>query len=258
MRFALPPSRIGLGAGDVVSIGRERYRVDHVEQAEFLQLDAVRVGADVSNPSPGGDDRVRVARFSPAFPPATVFLDLPLLAGDEVPHTPHVAAASRPWRRAAIYSSTDDAGYRLDQVLDRPAVIGVTQTPLSAAGPGLYDRGMPLRIEIIQGALASVSEAQLLAGANAMAIGSGEDDVWEVFQYRDAALVGPRLDELSHRLRSQLGCDALIPSVWPTGSFVVLLDDAVRQVGYPRSQRGLAALSHRPGIKADRRRELSS
>lgn len=36
MRFALPPSRIGLGAGDVVLIGRERYRIDHIEQAEFF------------------------------------------------------------------------------------------------------------------------------------------------------------------------------------------------------------------------------
>ena len=240
MRFALPPSRIGLGAGDVVSIGRERYRMDHVEQAEFLQIDAVRIGADVYEPVDGRDDRVRIEPYAPASPPATLFLDLPLLTGDEVPHAPHVAAAARPWSRAAVHSSADDAGYRFDLFLDRPALIGVTRTPLSTAGPGLYDRGAPLRVELVRGALASVSETQLFAGANAMAIGSGKDDVWEVFQFRDAALVGPRVYELSYRLRGQAGSDALIPSFWPAGSFVVLLDEAVRQIGYPKSQRGLA------------------
>lgn len=205
-----------------------------------MQLDAVRVGADVYNPALGGDDRVRIERFTSASPLATLFLDLPLLTGDEVPHTPHVAAASRPWFRAAVHSSAEDAGYRLDLLLDRPAVMGVTQTPLGAAGPGLYDRGAPLRIEIIRGTLASVSEEQLLSGANAVAIGSGQDDVWEIFQFRDAALVGPRLYKLSHRIRGQLGSDALIPPAWPVGSYVVLLDDALRQVGYPRPQRGLA------------------
>ena len=40
--FALPPSAMGLGAGDVVEIAGETYRIDRVEQTEMLTIDAVR------------------------------------------------------------------------------------------------------------------------------------------------------------------------------------------------------------------------
>ncbi len=45
---------------------------------------------------------------------------------------------------------------------------------------------------------------------------------------------------LSHRLRGQLGTDALMPQTWPTGSYVVLLDGAPQQISLASSQRRVA------------------
>ncbi|MFN7598751.1 MAG: glycoside hydrolase/phage tail family protein, partial [Cereibacter sp.] len=43
VRFALPKSALGLGAGDVVAVDGVRYRIDRMEQAEFQLIEAVRV-----------------------------------------------------------------------------------------------------------------------------------------------------------------------------------------------------------------------
>jgi hypothetical protein len=73
-----------------------------------------------------------------------------------------------------------------------------------------------------------------------MAIGDGGSAGWEVFQFERADLVGPDQYDLSLRLRGQLGTEADMPPVWPAGSLVVLLDDAVQQIDLPSDARGLA------------------
>ena len=74
----------------------------------------------------------------PVFP---LFLDLPLLKGDEVPHAPHVAVTARPWPgSAAVYSSGSDDGYALNLLVPDPATLGVLEAPLLAGPVGLIDR----------------------------------------------------------------------------------------------------------------------
>jgi hypothetical protein len=75
----------------------------------------------------------------------------------------------------------------------------------------------------------------VLSGANAAAIGDGED--WEVIQFAEAELVGPRTYDLRLRLRGQAGTDGVRPSAWPPGSRFVLLDGAVAQWTFPPSLR---------------------
>ena len=249
IRFGLPPSRSDLGAGDVIEVLGGHYRIDRVEQSEFQQIEAVRVEPaiydrpDVVADIEPGEGRPHGAekKRSPSGPPLTTFLDLPLLTGEEVPHAPHIAAASRPWPgNVAVYASPEDAGYRLDTVLASPATLGTTETPLEAGPVGTVDRGDPLRIRLVSGEFSSAGEEAVLAGANAMAIGSGTDDRWEILQFRDAALVGERTWNLSTRLRGQLGTDAFMPEVWPVGSRIVLLNGALRQIGLKAAFRGVA------------------
>jgi hypothetical protein len=79
----------------------------------------------------------------------------------------------------------------------------------------------------------------VLAGSNALAIGDGSADLWEVLQFTDAVLVAPGTYDIHTRLRGQLGTDGLMPNLWPAGSTVVLLDAALRQITLPQSARGL-------------------
>ncbi len=249
VRFGLPPSRSDLGAGDVIEMLGGHYRIDRAEQGLFRQVEAVRVEPaiydrpDVVADIELGEGRPHGAaqtKRSPSGPPLATFLDLPLLSGEELPHAPYIAAASRPWPgNVAVYASPEDAGYRLDTVLASPATLGFTETPLEAGPVGTFDRGGVLRVRLVSGEFSSASEAAILAGANAVAIGSGTDDRWEILQFQDASLVGERTWDLSTRLRGQLGTDAFLPEVWPAGSRVVLLNAALRQIELKAALRGV-------------------
>lgn len=240
-RFALPKSRLSIGAGDVVRIAGGRYRVDRVEQSESQLLEAVRVEAGVYLPSEKSEEVLSVRPFTPPVPVVPVFLDLPLLTGQEVPHAPHVAVGADPWPSSvAVWSSGQDAGYELNRIIAAPAVIGVTETPMIFHSAGVWDLGQPLRVRITSGELAAASLFSVLNGANAMAIGDGSAANWEVFQFADVQIVAPDTYEISTRLRGQLGTDGVMPDVWPAGSTVVLLDLALTQLDLAPSARGLA------------------
>ncbi|PTE23009.1 host specificity protein [Cereibacter changlensis JA139] len=240
-RFALPPSALPLGAGDVVELGGARYRIDRIESGAAQLVDAVRVEPGIYRPSDAAEERVAAQPFVPPVPVFPVFLDLPLLTGEEVPYAPHLAVTATPWPGSvALWSAAEDAGYRLNRLLPASAVIGRTETALPAARAGLWDRGPALRVKVYGGALASASPLAVLNGANAMAIGDGSADRWEILQFAEAALVAPGSYDLSLRLRGQKGTDAVMPENWPVGSLVVLLNGALQQVDLPASARGLA------------------
>ncbi|MFN6951044.1 MAG: glycoside hydrolase TIM-barrel-like domain-containing protein [Albidovulum sp.] len=239
-RFALPPSLGHIGAGDVVALAGGLYRIDRVEQAGAVAMEAVRVEPAIYQPSDEAEERVTPRTFAAPVPVFPLFLDLPLMSGNEVPHQPHLAVTASPWPGSvAVYSSDFDAGYTLNKIIAARSVIGRTQSPLPAAATGVWDRGPLLRVRMT-GALSSVSPDQLLNGQNLMAIGDGSSGNWELFQFADAVLVAPGLYDLGMRLRGQAGTDAVMPSVWPSGSYVVLMNGNPKQIALGASERDLA------------------
>ncbi|MBD3786443.1 MAG: glycoside hydrolase/phage tail family protein, partial [Sphingomonadales bacterium] len=243
-RFALPLSRSYLGPGDVVAVETEegswRYRIDRMERADTLNVEAVRIEPGSYVASDEAEERAVLKPFAAPVPLTPVFLDLPLMSGQEDPYAPHLAVAGTPWPgTVAVYASVEDAGYDLNTLITSQAVMGATLSPLRAARSGLWDRGEALRVQLTGGALESVSQSRVLSGANLMAIGTPGGD-WELFQFANAAPVEAGIWDLSLRLRGQLGTDALMPEVWPEGSTVVLFDGAPTQIDLPASARGLA------------------
>ena len=91
----------------------------------------------------------------------------------------------------------------------------------------------------MRGALSAVSLPQILAGANVAAIGDGQTDAWEVFQFADVALVAPNVFDIGMRLRGQAGSDGVMPTDWPVGSRFVLLNGAVTQIDLAANTRGV-------------------
>ncbi len=244
-RFALPPSRLDLAAGDVVrlddDVRSDLYRIDRIEMGASQMVEAVRIEPETYRPVQIEEDAVPLSEFVPPVPVFGLFLDLPLMTGGEVPHAPHVAITAQPWPGSvAVYSSGSDSNYGLNRLIATRATVGVTKTNLRAARPGLVDRGDGLIVELTSGALESVEEEALLSGANLAAIGDGTPEGWELFQFRDAMLVGENTYVLSHRLRGQLGSDAWMPQNWPTGSYFVLLDGAPEQIEMNEAQRNIA------------------
>jgi hypothetical protein len=192
-------------------------------------------------PSDGAEDRVIPRSFTAPVPVFALFLDLPLLKGDEVEHAPYVAVTADPWQGSvAVWSAPEDAGYELNRVIAAPSIMGTTETVLLAAPAGLWDRGPALRIKVFGGTLSSRDELAVLNGANVMAIGDGSSARWEIIQFSEAVLVAPSTYDISLRLRGQQGSDGIMPTEWPLGSTVVLLDLAPEQIDLPLSSRGLA------------------
>ncbi|MFD3191064.1 glycoside hydrolase/phage tail family protein [Sedimentitalea sp. HM32M-2] len=247
VRFALPPSKMNLGAGDVVRLpsdrdgGKADFRIDRIEQSDLQIVEAVRIEREVYSPSEMADDDPGVKTFAPPAPIFPLFLDLPLIGGDEVPHAPHVAASAHPWPgTVAMYASASDDNYSLSEIIAKRSVIGRTETPLKHAQAGLWDEGQALQIKLLSGVLESRSREAILNGANLAAIGDGSSGNWELFQFQNADLVEKDTYRLSMRLRGQLGSDGLMPTVWPSGSWFVLLDKAPVQIELTSAQRRIA------------------
>lgn len=247
VRLALPPSRMDVGAGDVVRVAADGgetdglYRVDRVEQGPVQILDAVRIEPGVYVPSEMVDELATVKEFVPPVPVLPFFMDLPLMTGDEVEQSPHIAVTGTPWPGSvAVYSSATDDDYTLNSILAARSVIGQTQSVLQAAPAGLWDRGSALEVKLVHGALSSASRTSVLNGGNLAAIGDGSTGNWELFQFKTAELIGPNTYLLSERLRGQVGSDGLQPDAWPVGSWFVLLDGTPSQIDLPASLRRVA------------------
>lgn len=244
VRLSLPLSKMDIGAGDVVTLdvngAATRLRIDRIEQTTHQLVDAVRVEDAVYAPSAFPDDRVPMLPVPQTLPVLPLFMDLPLMTGNEVPHAPHVAAVAEPWPgSAAVYGAAQDAGYQLELSLPIGARFGVTETDLFSGPAGRFQNGAGVNMRLTTGNLQTVTEAELLAGANLFAIGDGTPDAWELFQARDAVLQPDGSWRLDHLLRGQFGTDGLMPDVWPAGSYVVAMDSVPVQLPLTAAQRGV-------------------
>lgn len=238
-RFALPPSQRALGAGQVVTLKGQDYRIDRVELGEQQLIEAVRVEGAIYDAPDAAQPRAKPRAFLPPLPVFPVYMDLPLLTGEEVPHAPWVAITARPWPGAvACWSSGRNEDYGLNRRIDAASVIGRTLTTMPRGPVGLWDRGPALRVRLSDGLLSSADADAVLDGANVMAIGDGTPGNWEIFQFANATLVHTRVYDLTQRLRGQFGSDALMPDLWPVGSRVVLLDGNMTQLRLPTQALG--------------------
>jgi hypothetical protein len=172
--------------------------------------------------------------------PLVIFLDLPLLRGDEPATSGYVAAAQDPWPGPiAVYRSPEDSGFELKAIVAAPAITGITLDPLPSAATSRLDRATMLRVKLDRGALESVTELGLLNGANAAAIQNG-DGAWEVLQFQSAVLIAPSTYSLTGLLRGQAGTEHAMRTPLTAGARFVLLDAAPARVDLTPDEIGLA------------------
>ncbi|MCH2093516.1 MAG: glycoside hydrolase TIM-barrel-like domain-containing protein [Rhodobacteraceae bacterium] len=245
LRFALPPSWSHIGAGDLLRVHSADedvlVRIDRIEMGTMRTVEAVRVEPDVYLPAEFPEDATRLEAFVPVVPVLPLFMELPLLTGNEDPQAPHLALTADPWPGSvAVFDAPTDADYALNQIFAARASIGVTETPMFAAPSGRVDRGDAVQVRMLSGTLSSVPDDVFFSGGNLFAIGDGTPDGWEVFQARDASLIGEETWLLSHRLRGQFGTESEVPAQWPVGSFVVALDGVPQQIELPSSLRDVS------------------
>lgn len=242
IELELAPSMRALKAGHLIRIGEtsDLWRIDRLEDGGGRKVQAVRTERAQYEPSDRVEDGSGRIRPLAPLPVDATILDLPLLTGEEVPYAPYIAVSGSPWPgTVAVHSSSDDANYRLNSLINAPTVTGVTETILEPARPFVFDNGPELLVRIRTGTLESVSLTALLSGANAAAINDGSPQGWEVFQFEQARLVAPGVWGLSRRLRGQRGTDWTINGSRPVGSRVIFLDESLVQLDFIREALGM-------------------
>jgi len=251
LRLALPPSALGLGAGDVLAYEGARYRVERVEYAREQLLEAVEIDQTLYQPLPIVEDDAPAAPFAAPVPVLPLFLDLPLLRGDEVEHAPHLAVSATPWPgTVACYHSGFDRDYALLQETARRATLGQLSAPLAKGPAGRWDNAGRIEVDLAYGTLESRGPQEVLTGANVIALGDGSPEGWELVQFTEAELVGPGTGAASEGqggryvltglLRGQQGTEGAMGDPWPLGTYAVLLDGAPQQLPLAANTRGLA------------------
>lgn len=242
-KFMLPPSRLALDASDLVTLdanGRSfALRLTGLSVGDATEAEALSIEPQLY------DAFAAPTRNETAPAPAAygaqlgVFLDLPLIRGDEVPHAGSVAAFGSPWPGGvAFYRSPASAGYTLKAIAGTPARIGTTQTAFHAGPVSRWDRGNVLRVAMANGALTSAAEILVLGGANLAAV-QNADGAWEVIQFASSALVSPGVYDLSGLLRGQFGTEGAMRNPVASGARFVILDGALRQVDMTAADIGL-------------------
>lgn len=242
--LALPPSFLALEPGDVLTLaldaGPVAVRVEEVADGSFRKIRARRYDAAVYEPA-ASPARGETAGTPFLYgKPSAVLLDLPRAESDAArPHAPWIAATAMPWPGALTLSrQTGPASYVVNTELAVPATMGFLKSPLPAGPLHALDRGAGFTVQLTTGTLASISDEELLQGANAAAIGNVEEG-WEFIQFGRADLIGTRSYHLSRLLRGQSGSEPEMRATRPAGQRFVLLNAAVVQPDLSLAQASL-------------------
>jgi hypothetical protein len=237
--FALPASMLALEPGDVVETASgERWRIAAISDADARRINAQAFDRNAYEPPPARG-RLIAGKAQAVFgKPAIVVMDLAAVR-DNATTAPWFAAYAKPWPgKLALMRQTGATSFALNRTINFRAAIGVTTNPLFTGLRHRRDFMQSLDVRMLNGALASVSTEQLLAGANVAAIGTS-DTGFEIVQFQFAELVGPKLYRLTGLLRAQAGSDAEMLAERGAGAYFVLLNGAIVQPKLSQEEAGL-------------------
>jgi hypothetical protein len=249
--FGLPPSRLALEPGDVVTLdagGRDYpLRITETRDGTFKAIEGRSVEPVTLDALPAVERQRRDFDVVTVYgPTAAVFLDLPLLRGDEAPQTGHVTANADPWPGAiAFFRSPSNSGYELNTIVAARPTLGKTAFGFWSGPLHRFDKSNVLRVTLGFGELASVTEEALLNGANFAAVENGDGE-WELIQFQTATLVAPGTYDLSVLLRGANGTGGAMRDPVAAGARFVLVNSAVTATNLRPDEIGLA-LNYRFG-----------
>ena len=137
----------------------------------------------------------------------TIFLDIALLSDSDAPvgYYVGVSASTDNWS-GAVYQRSSDTGvtFKNAATLFGETFAGTTAVALAANDVRVIDRSSTLAITMSQGVLSSVTELQMLNGANLILIGN------EIVQFQTAVLSGANVYTISNLLRGRRGTEFAI------------------------------------------------
>jgi hypothetical protein len=253
--FGLPPSVLALEPSDVITLdaGGRTYplRITETRDSLFKSIEARSIEPLAFDALPAPDrERPEFDITTVYGPTSAFFLDLPLLRGDEAPHTGYVTANADPWPGAiAFFRSPSMSGYELNTIVAARPTLGKTMFGFYAGPLYRYDKSNVLRVTLDFGELESVTEEAFLNGATFAAI-ENEDGEWELIQFQTATLVAPATYDLSVLLRGINGTESAMRNPVAGGARFIVVNSAVTAVNLRPDEIGLA-LNYKFGPTGD-------
>lgn len=246
LTYALPPSLLKVEASDIVTLTTNarsiQTRVTHLRLGESLVLEGLSYDRTLYEAIPATDVRRAVAVGVVHAQPVAAFLDLPLYDGVTDEFVGYFGAYTSPFSSIVLYRSSDALTYTLNIVLQANTTMGATTTALYSGVTSRYDKANTLRVAMFDSnvELASVTDLELLGGANKAALYNADAGLWEIIQFRDVSLVSAGVYDLSYLLRGQYGTEDAIGNPIPIGSTFVLLDESIFPVDMTIDDVGLS------------------
>jgi hypothetical protein len=243
-QFALAPSWLSLDPADEVELtagGRtRRLRLHEIDDAGARGIQAIATDPSIYEIFPGVARVPAAAKSASPGRALTVFLDLPLLRGDQNAWAPFAAAYADPWPGSVfILRSATESNYQLDTALTLAADIGETTTDLFSGPAWRWDDVNSLGVKLYSGTLASLDDLSVFAGGNVLAV-ENEDGGWEILQFAGATLTAPNSWMLSRLLRGQAGTEGAMRDPVPAGARIVVLNGALQQLSLAQDQYALS------------------
>lgn len=236
-----------LDPGDVVlvdALGQQTLmRLTQVQYGAngLLELRALAYDATVYTPSlsTGTDTVVETPTQTivPQMPTGLFLLDTALLRDvDEGPgyYLAVTPQGSGGWSGATVFSSPEGASWRSEATLTTGVSYGSALTLLGEGSPYVIDGGHTVDIRMARGTLSSISQLELLNGANGALLGD------EVIQWQTATPLDATSWRLSTLLRGRRGTEWAIPTHRAGERFLVLSTVTLRRGNMNLSEVGTA------------------
>lgn len=230
--FRLRPNLQALEPGDLVSLpttsGTRLVQITRITDGPHRECEARAYDPQFAEASPTLDE-LPPEPGVPALPGAAFvrLMELPLDRGGGLLS---VVVRADPWRGPYTVLLNAGGAPTLAGTVPATALVGKTLTALSAGPLWRWDEATSLDVQVEGGALGSLGAEATLAGGNALALIAPSGEI-EVILFRRADLVGEKRYRVSGLLRGIGGSEAAATRVLAPGADVVLLDDAVTDLG---------------------------
>jgi hypothetical protein len=242
LKLNAAPFLMELEPGDTVALPglSGRFRVTRIEDGTARAIEASEYAPPVgAHAYAQSVTRAGSGEASQLFTPAIVFLDLPKLGSKSPEAYASAAVLARPWRTVTLSASAGTEGYRPRAVVARPATLGTLASPLGPGISGRRDRVNELDVTLGFGSFASVTAAELLAGANRVAVRAA-NGAFEIIGFQEAEEVQAGRWRLANLLRGLCGTTDAMAAGAATGADAVFLNDSVVSLGLEPGEAGLA------------------
>lgn len=245
--FTLPPPYRYLEPGDVVTISTDdadyTLRLVSVNQTADGRLECAGRPSSAStytSIAPGDGGQTGGASIPLAGSTIGLLIDCPVIdegLQDAPGFVVGMNGYSAGWPGGVLFSTADNGQTWDDlQAITGRATAGFASTVLTASAGNLIQSGGSLTVSLIGGTLESVTEAQMLNGANIAAYGA--NGRWEIIRFQNATLNVDGTYTLDTFWRGDKGTE------WATGLhavndyFVLMTDPDIAFVGMPTDSIG--------------------